>query len=229
LLRVEKNAFFRRLILSIREELLALEGEAGKKTDTQQLGAQAGLVGEWEQLATGDPSPPNRAGLAVSQARLGALHGQPGSRTTALRWFGHAVTLLTEVTDKQPEDCRFRQSLARVHAERARLLAQSDAPAAAQSARKAVELIEQLPADETAYLYDLACHRALLRSLLEPKDREAERLAALAVQALCKAVAAGYDNVHNLKTAPSLAGLRSRSDYSKVVQQAESNAKKDAP
>ena len=34
-----------------------------------------------------------------------------------------------------------------------------------QSAQQAVAILEKVPAEETAYLYDLACHRALCAAL----------------------------------------------------------------
>lgn len=138
-----------------------------------------------------------------------------------------ALALLKEATERQPDDGIFCQTLARIHAERARLLAKSDAATALQSARRAVNGLEKLSEDESAHLYDLACHRALLSSLLDPKDAEAKRQAAAAVEALGRAVAAGYDQVHHLRTTPSLAPLRSRTDFAKLLRQAEVNAKKD--
>jgi serine/threonine-protein kinase len=229
LLRAENNASGRRLLLGIREELLALEGEAGKRSAREQLQAQEALLRDWQQLATKDSSPVNRAAWAAGQARLGILHAQTGNREAALRWLGQAITLLTDVQGKQPEDYLFRQTLARLHAERARLLAERDPAAAAQSARQAVALIEQLPPDETAYLVDLACYRALLSTLLKSQDAEAERLRDGAMQALGKAVAAGYDNARTLKRAPDLAVLRSQKDFARFVQQAEQNGARDGP
>ena len=64
--------------------------------------------------------------------------------------------------------------------------------------RQAVELAEKLAKEDVAYLYDFACHRALLSTLVDPK--ETERKAAAAVDTLHGAVAAGYDMVYPLKT-----------------------------
>jgi hypothetical protein len=166
----------------------------------------------------------NQAGLAASCARLAALQIQAGKPAEALRSLDQAVPLLERATGEQPEDCIFRQTLASVHAERARLLAKSDAIKAVQSARQAVDLIEELAADETAFLFDLACHRALLSSLLGPKGAEAEQRAAVA--ALQKAVReAGYDNVYPLRTDPRLAPLRPRTDFRALLRQLEEKRK----
>jgi hypothetical protein len=87
-------------------------------------------------------------------------------------------------------------------------------------------MVEKLAADETAYLFDLACHRALLGSLLDRKGTEAERNAAAAVAALQQAVReAGYDNAHQLKTDTRLALLQMRAGFDEVLRQAEANRK----
>jgi hypothetical protein len=183
------------------------------------------LIADWQQLAKASPYPVYQGALAASLARLATLQAQTGEPARALTSLDQAVALLKAATARQPDDCVLRQALARVHAEQARLLAPSDAVKALQSARQAVDVSQKLAADEPAYLYDLACHRALLSSMLDPKAAEAERQAAAAMDALSKAVAAGCDNVHDLKTTPSLAPLRSRSDFPRLLQQAEANAK----
>src|SRR5207302_11490097 len=100
-----------------------------------------------------------------------------------------------------------------------------DFSAALRSARQAVSLVEKLVSEETAYLYDLACHHALCSSTVsagkqEPAKQEAaeaRRSGAAAVKALRQAVAAGYDNAHQLKTDPRLAPLRKREDFQKLL------------
>src|SRR5262245_59559133 len=92
-------------------------------------------------------------------------------------------------------------------------------PAALSSGHGAVAILEKLSKDEPAYLYDLARYRALCGSLLiagkkEP-PAEAARCYADAMEALRKAVAAGFDNAHQLRTDPYLAPLRSGEDFRK--------------
>ena len=73
-----------------------------------------------------------------------------------------------------------------------------------------------LAREESAYLYDLACYRALSGSLLGA-EKEAADLVAAALQALEQAVTAGYDNAHKLKTDPLRGSLRASAEFEQLL------------
>ena len=108
-----------------------------------------------------------------------------------------------------------------------------NAPGAYQSAQQAVAVVEKLVGEETGYLYDLACHRALcgtLAGLAKAKpDQEqvalADRYASASMVALRQAVAAGYDNIAKLQTDPCLAPLRTRADFQTLVHELQQKLK----
>jgi hypothetical protein len=77
-------------------------------------------------------------------------------------------------------------------------------------------IAEQLSRQEPCYLYDLACHLALASTL--PGD---EGEAGRAVAALRASGAAGFDNVHKLRTDPRLEPLRGRADFQRLIHELE--------
>ena len=87
-----------------------------------------------------------------------------------------------------------------------------------------MKIISDLAAKDWAYRYDQACHLALLSTLLDSTDQQAEANAVAAVDALKKAVAAGYENVYAMRNDARLSPIRSRPEFQKVMQSAEANA-----
>jgi tetratricopeptide (TPR) repeat protein/tRNA A-37 threonylcarbamoyl transferase component Bud32 len=78
-------------------------------------------------------------------------------------------------------------------------------------------IAEQLHRQEPCYLYDLACHLALAAKL---SGNEGDRDAATrAVAALRAYSAAGFDNVHKLKTDPRLDPLRGLPAFQTLVRE----------
>jgi hypothetical protein len=77
----------------------------------------------------------------------------------------------------------------------------------------------QLARQEPCYLYDLACHLALASTL--PGDVAGGDAPARAVAALRASGAAGFDNVHKLRTDPRLEPLRRRADFQALVRELE--------
>jgi serine/threonine-protein kinase len=226
-LKAENNAFSQRLVLSIREELLALEVEvdADKKKAEDQLVPQAALIAEWQKLAKTYDYPVYKAGVAANLARQAAWQLKIGQAAAAQESLERARALLKDAAKGEPEDCGIHQALARVYADLARLHSKTNLDEAVQSAQQAVREIEKIAADETetAFLYDLACHQTLLGSLRNATDAQSQYTSAL--KALDTLTSAGFDMVHMLRTDPRLAAVRSRPDFQKVLQQAEANAK----
>src|SRR5206468_2245320 len=99
-----------------------------------------------------------------------------------------------------------------------------EAAAAVGSARQALGLAGQLARGEPAYLYDLACAGALCASLAAEGKEQAGQLAA-ALDALRRAVAAGYDNAHRLRTDSQLAPLRSEAAFQQLLRDLEGKGK----
>ena len=75
-------------------------------------------------------------------------------------------------------------------------------------------LHEKLAAADTAYLYDLSCAMAL-KCRLDPTAAGPPKAA---LEALHKAVAAGFDNVGKLETDPRLVPLHSFDEFRGLVE-----------
>jgi serine/threonine-protein kinase len=91
-------------------------------------------------------------------------------------------------------------------------------------------IAEQLSRQEPCYLYDLACHLALASTLpgpggrggVPPNDNEGgSNAAGRAVAALRACGAAGFDNVHKLRTDSRLEPLRGRAELQRLVHELE--------
>jgi len=80
-------------------------------------------------------------------------------------------------------------------------------------------IAEQLSRQEPCYLYDLACHVALASTL--PGNESGSDAAGRAMAALRASGAAGFDNIHKLRTDPRLAPLRGRADFQRLVHELE--------
>jgi hypothetical protein len=143
------------------------------------------------------------------------------------------VQILEEISRAQPENLEFQRFLASALAVRSRLQSQNGgAVLALRSAKKAVLLVEgKLAREESAFLYDLACHRALCSSLANlgkgGPAAEGDQFAAVAVEAVQGAVAAGFEDIHKLKTDSALAPLRMRADFQKLLQDLEGKSSRE--
>jgi hypothetical protein len=97
---------------------------------------------------------------------------------------------------------------------------------AAESPRRAIALVEQLPTLTPRNHYSLACCHALLAGLAADKSSgmtaekgmaEAEQ----AMEALRLAMSFGYGGIANLRTDASLDVLRPRDDFQQLVKEME--------
>jgi hypothetical protein len=171
--------------------------------------------------------------VAVGYVRLAELQAQAGGPMAAQSILEKAVQILEEITRAQPENFEFQRFLASSFAVRSRLQSQNgDAASALLSVKKAVSLVEgKLVRGESACLYDLACHQALCSSLANlgksGPAAEADRYAAAGVEALQRAIAAGYEDVHKLKTDKALAHLRARAGFQKLLQELEAKVSRE--
>jgi tetratricopeptide (TPR) repeat protein len=89
-----------------------------------------------------------------------------------------------------------------------------EAGEAAAAAKLAVDIEKTLASKDPSYSFDFACALALQARL----DPTAPGAAAAAVEALGKAVAAGFDNVDKLKRDERLESIRSRDDFLRVIR-----------
>jgi tetratricopeptide (TPR) repeat protein len=120
-----------------------------------------------------------------------------------------ALRALEDLTRAEPENLRWRQGLARAWEATGRMQASSgQSDESRGSARKAVAIARELARAEPVYTYDLACSLGLLGRLSPSRADEDE-----AVATLRRAMEAGFDDVHRLRTDPRLDHLPSRPDF----------------
>jgi tetratricopeptide (TPR) repeat protein len=223
-----KSANYQSDLLWSEEQIGLLRVALGQITPAAQLAGQQRVVQERLKLAANDPENHQaRYEVAVGYVRLAELQAQAGGPMEAQLILGKAMQILEEITRAQPENFEFQRFLASAFAVRSRLQSQNgDAVAALHSAQKAVSLVEgKLVRGESAYLYDLACHQALCSSLANHGKSgpaaEVDQSAAAGVEALQRAIAAGYEDVYKLKTDEALAPLRARAGFQKLLHDLE--------
>jgi serine/threonine protein kinase/tetratricopeptide (TPR) repeat protein len=221
-------------LLWSEEQIGLLRVAIEQTTPAAQIPGQQRVVQERLKLVDTDPGNHQaRYEAAVGYVRLAELQAQAGGPMEAQSILEKAVKILEEITRAQPENFEFQRFLASAFAVRSRLQNQNgDTVSALGSAKKAVILVEgKLVRGENAYLYDLACHQALCSSLANlgksGPNAEADRYAAAAVEALQRALAAGYEDVYKLKTDSALAPLRARADFQKLLQELEAKVSRE--
>jgi serine/threonine protein kinase/tetratricopeptide (TPR) repeat protein len=229
-------------LLWSEEQIGLLRVALGQITPAAQIAGQQRVVQERLKLADTDPGNHQaRYEAAVGYVRLAELQAQAGGPMEAQSILEKAVKILEEIIRAQPENFEFQRFLASTFAVRSRLQSQNgETVSALSSAQKAVSLVEgKLVRGESAYLYDLASHQALCSSLLlVPKLKlgnekggrpaaEADRYAAAGVEALQRAIAAGYEDVYKLKTDSALAPLRARPVFQKLLQELETKVARE--
>jgi tetratricopeptide (TPR) repeat protein len=231
---VPKSANYQSDLLWSEEQIGLLRVAMGQITPAAQIAGQQRVVQERLKLADRDPGNHQaRYEVAVGYVRLAELQAQAGGPMEAESILEKAVQILEEITRAQPENFEFQRFLASAFAVRSRLQNQNgNAVSALRSAKKAVSLVEgKLVRWESAYLYDLACHQALCSSLANPGKsgpaNKAVQYAAAGMEALQRAIAAGYEDVHKLKTDSTLAPLRARADFQKLLQELEAKVAKE--
>jgi hypothetical protein len=231
---IPNSANYQSDLLWSEEQIGLLRVAIGQITPGAQIAGQQRVVQERLKLADTDPENHQaRYEAAVGYVRLAELQAQAGGPMEAQSILEKAVKILEEITRAQPENFEFQRFLASAFAVRSRLQNQNgDTVSALSSAKKAATLVEEkLVRGESAYLYDLACHQALCSSLANlgksGPNAEADRYAAAAVEALQRALAAGYEDVYKLKTDSALAPLRARPVFQKLLQELEAKVSRE--
>jgi tetratricopeptide (TPR) repeat protein/tRNA A-37 threonylcarbamoyl transferase component Bud32 len=204
-----------------------LHVETGQATAAAGVAAQVRIVQAREDLVKKNRGNAERQyEVAFGYVRLAELHLRGEDFGAALAALEHGGHVIEKVTQAQPDNLRYRNQQARMHAARARVLSRLGKTAdARRDAERALTLGETLAREDRAYLVDLARYRALCAAtaLLGPSQPSAEeesrarQWAETAVKAIGDALEGGYDNLHALNTHPELATLRTRDDFQKIL------------
>jgi tetratricopeptide (TPR) repeat protein len=160
--------------------------------------------------------------LAIQQGNIADVERQLGHPDEALAAYRRVVEVWRKLARDNPAVPYLHSSLFgayRVLAEYQRELKQTDQ--AERTMRLARAMIDQLPGDSRDDLFKLACFRALCSTYLgQGKGKptaedvaEQKHEADLAVEALRKAIAAGYKNLDQLRNTTDLNALRGREDF----------------
>ena len=151
-------------------------------------------------------NPAVRIEAASQLIRIAELLPRDGPLDQARSTLNEAIGLLGDPANDDPKNLRWRQVRARSWETLARVQARSGR--ADEAAGRAVELAQDLARTDPAYLYDLACMLSA-RALVSRSEADA----AAAVVALRRAIDAGFDNDHLLRSDTRLEGLRDRPDF----------------
>jgi tetratricopeptide (TPR) repeat protein len=188
------------LLFSPNPAMTAAERIAAQRKEIQALGFRSG---------TRLDSRAQQFEVELSRLKLADLLMNDGQLDEAQSTIDHALSMLKNLTGAEPENLRWKQALARAWETLGRVQAQTGRrDEARDAAKQAVTIAEELARIDSAYLYDLACMLSL-----RGKVCSSEADAAAAMAALRRAIQAGFDNDHLLRTDPRLDGLRSRPDF----------------
>ena len=164
--------------------------------------------------------------LAVALRNVGNSRWDFGEKEAALPWFREANDVWDRLAAENPSVPSLLASYLQSSEDLGRKFAALDrGDDAARMARRARALVERMPRRTAPELYRLACVRALCAApparpgAEAPLDDPAERSRALdqAMDALTRAVAAGYKDSRALAANEDLAALRDRADYKALV------------
>jgi tetratricopeptide (TPR) repeat protein len=208
--------------------------QTGKPADALEAYRQALAIRQ--KLADANPAITEFQGdLASSLNSMGELLRKTGKPAEALMAHRQALAIGQKLADANPADSQVESSVAYSHYLIGAALSQTGKPAEA-SFRRAVEIMERLPTLTPADHYNQACYYARLADAAVETGSgmtAADRLAAAdkAIKALRLAIAAGYNNDADLSKDSDLDGLRSRTDFKKLMEelQKRSSAKPKEP
>jgi hypothetical protein len=158
-------------------------------------------------------NPDHHLEIAIGLVQLAELLGRSGRLAEAVTSVDEAVASLESLSTTNPDSRPCRQALALALEVQGRIQSRAGRPPAARdSAEKAVAIAQALGRLDPTFGYDLAC--ALdLRSELTHSEVDARA----AIEALRRAIAAGFDDSGRLSTDPRLAWIHSRPDFATGV------------
>ncbi len=180
------------------------------------------LLEELEAKTPGAPLSRADRRLAVAgYLSLAEVAARCGSNQEMLQVLFSAESNLDVLLRATPEQPRLRNLKATIEMTRGSAFAGAGkAGEAAAAAERAVGILKKLADEDPSYSYDLACALALQTRL----DRTAPGPPSVAVAALRKAVAYGFDNVYKLNHDEHLELIRSRDDFQDVIRLARKNS-----
>jgi tetratricopeptide (TPR) repeat protein len=171
-------------------------------------------------------------GLALCLEKTGLALSASGKRVEALEACQEAVAIRQKLSSSQPDLPLFRRDLAESYSALGRVQRRAGRAAeAAASFHRAVEMAEQLPTRTLRERYNLVRYHALIAAVAAEPDSgmipdEGAAAAESAMAVLRRAVAAGYNNLAQLRTEVSLDALRPRADFQRLVKELEEKAAK---
>jgi tetratricopeptide (TPR) repeat protein len=198
---------------------LSLDIQAGRLTPGDRIHEVRRLV---EKMRRETKSEPNnimaRSGAALGYLALAERSLASDSPKEALESLNEAALVLAPSAPASPAVLVFRGLGVRLETMRGEALRRLGRNKdAAVAVGKALVLAEPLAAEDPAYLFDLACGRAL-QSRLDPAAPEPP---AATVRALQATVQEGFDNAHKLETDNHLEPLRARKDFRALIRAAK--------
>jgi serine/threonine-protein kinase len=215
-------------LFAVRSALAEVRLRLGQLKLPEALSALQGDLRGLEALVAKQPYPAlshiqSEVLLRLARGQLEA--GQvPESRESVRR----SVQILNGLMKDHPERHNFRLTLGRAVAVRGELeLKDGRVDAAIGDARGAVELLEPLVAEGSGYAFELGCFQAAYRDLAEAHPTaKAQRVpdSSVCLGTLKKAIEDGCDNVDALRIDPRLAGLRTHSNFAKLIDRATATA-----
>jgi tetratricopeptide (TPR) repeat protein len=170
--------------------------------------------------------------LARGLASLGDLQRITGSLPEAARTFLQAIRIQERLAQEHPGIPEFQSDLSVSYLGLGRLRKASGQSAEAIDAwRKAERCIESRTAPSPYDLYNLACVRSLSSELIgadssgqaRGDDSQRKKLTDRAIDALRRAVAAGFSDVAQLEKDADLEPLRSRAELKAIIAKLRSN------
>jgi serine/threonine-protein kinase len=160
--------------------------------------------------------------LARGHSGLSEMQRSTGRLQEATQTCRNAITVQERLAREHPEIAEYQRDLSVTYINLGRLLKTTGEPARALSALHGSEtLIESLSEPSALDLYDLACARALSGALLAAnsslqapgESTQPQRFADRAIEALLRAIAAGWTDVDRVEKDDDLASLRARKDF----------------
>jgi serine/threonine-protein kinase len=176
--------------------------------------------------------------LVIGLSNCAHMEHRLGNPAEALQWQRRAVDVCKRLSRDNPAIPRLHSTLVQQY----RTLAQwqreaNQSEEAERTLRLAREVIGRLPTESPHDLFVLACVRADCAAfigqgkekLTPQQETERQQEFALAMEALQKAIAAGFRDPDQLQTAAELAPLRQRKDFQSLAARLEPTAKPEHP
>jgi tetratricopeptide (TPR) repeat protein len=170
---------------------------------------------------------PVQQDLARSYNALGMLQTETGQVAAAMQSLQRARAIQERLVRDHPNDPENPRSLSITDIGLGRVHRALDQPAEAlKDWQDAVRLIESLPEPSHYDLYNLACAYALSSTVIDKTQAQSNsghetpsrQLAGKAMEAMHRAVAAGWSDARQMETDGDLESLRSRGEFQKLVQ-----------